>query len=38
MPAVDLMECVARALVEVFGEEVGELTDVLPDMSIVCLV
>jgi tetratricopeptide (TPR) repeat protein len=33
MPAVDFMECVARALVDVFAEEVGELSEVLPEVA-----
>jgi tetratricopeptide (TPR) repeat protein len=33
MPAVNLLECVARALVEVFTEEVGELAEVLPEVA-----
>jgi tetratricopeptide (TPR) repeat protein len=33
MPTVDFMECVARALVDVFAEEVGELSEVLPEVA-----
>jgi hypothetical protein len=33
MPAVDLMECVARAVADAFRDEVGELTEVMPEVA-----